>query len=89
MVNPKTQVIDVSRAHCKWQKLLVYLQNRIPDVFILEFPDELAAKRAEKNISRALRDGVPGCTMMHVHRGCNVYIVKLQNAQKVVIHEEV
>lgn len=88
MAKLKPQIVKVPKVPQRWQKLLLYLQNRIPDAFVLEFPDAVAAKRAASCISRVLSDGVPGCSMISTQRGCNVYVVKLQNAQKVVIHEE-
>ena len=88
MTKPKTQVIDVPQMPEKWSNLLAYLQNRIPDTFILEFPDEAAAKSATSCIYNVLARGIPGPPMIHTRRGRMVYIIKTQNAQKVIIRED-
>ena len=88
MTKPKTLTIDVPKIAEKWQKLLIYLQNRVPDTFVLEFPDAGAAKKASACIYRVLSAGIPGCAMITAQRGCKVYVVKLHNAQTVIIREE-
>ena len=88
MAQPKTIVIDMPEGPGKWLTLLTYLQNRIPDTFVLEFPNVAAAKQAAYLISRALSNGVPGCHMISTQRERCVYIVKIQNAQKVIIRED-
>ena len=84
----KTKIqIDVLNMPERWVKLLLYLQNREPDAFMLEFPDERTARKAGIQIANALRRGVPGCSMVSAQRGRRVFVVKLHNAQTVIIKE--
>ncbi len=84
----KTQTINIGKLHQKWLKLMLHLQNAVPGVFQLIFPDAKAARTAQHRMSCVV-DTHPGWFhMLIVQRDCCVYVVKTQYVQKVVIRDE-
>ena len=89
MAKPATRVLVVPKQQPrKWQTLLLHLQNATVDTFVLEFPDEAAAKKAAASISDAIYRTPTWFTLVHHRKGRERYLANLRNAQRVVIREE-
>jgi hypothetical protein len=84
----KTQVICLNRTPEKWMKLMLHLQNAIPGVFQLVFPDEKAASGAAKCMVELVNRRPTWFKMLVIKRGCTVCVIKTQYVQKVVIKDE-
>jgi hypothetical protein len=84
----KTQVIDISNVPHRWLTLLLHLQNAVPGVFQLIFPDAQAARDAQHRMSKSMATHPTWFHMLIVQRDCCVYVIKTQYVQKVVIGGE-
>ena len=88
VADKKTQEISLKKVPHKWLKLMLHLQNSAQGVFRLVFPDVKAAKDAQHRMHNMM-DAHPGWFQMLItQRGCDVYVIKNQCVQKVVIRDE-
>ena len=71
--------------HQKWQKLLLYMQNKPHEAFIIKFDDAKEARIALLRLKRSIDYNPSWYNLDMFQRGCNVYVIKPDIAQKVVI----
>ena len=79
--------INLNRTPDKWMKLMLHLQNAVPGVFQLIFPDAETARKAANRMSTAVDRHPTWFQMLVAQRGCSVYVIKTQHVQKVVIKD--
>lgn len=84
----KTQVINLGQTPEKWLKLMLHLQNAIPGVFQLIFPDVEAARKATHRMTNAVDRHSEWFHLIICQRGCGVYVIKTQYIQQVVLKDE-
>lgn len=84
----KTQTINMAKVPDRWLKLMLHLQNAVPGVFQLIFPDVEAARKANRRISSVVERHPSWFPMVVCQRDCCVYVIKTQYVQKVVIRDE-
>lgn len=71
--------------HQKWQKILLYMQNKPHEAFIIKFTDVKEARIALLRLKRSVAYNPSWYNLDMFQRGCNIYVIKPDNAQKVVI----
>lgn len=71
----------------KWQRLLLYMQNKPHEAFIIKFDDVKDARAAMLRLRRAIDYNPSWYNLDMFQRGCNVYVIKPDKAQKVVIQD--
>jgi hypothetical protein len=84
---PKTEVVKLGRTPEKWLKLMLHLQNSIPSTFRLVFTDEASASDAGSKLNRVIQRQPTWFNTVITRRGCDIYIIKTQGVQKVVIEK--
>jgi len=84
----KTEVIKMSGTSEKWLKLMLHLQNSLVGTYQLTFRDVEAARNAAKSIKAVMDKDPTWFQLVSLQRGCNIYIIKTQFVQKVVICDE-
>lgn len=82
------KVINVGGVVKPWFRLLTHLKNSIPHSFRLVFSDETSARKAAKGMGNSITDQPQFAGMVVCRRGCEVYVIKTDFAQKVVIRDE-
>jgi hypothetical protein len=88
MIMSKTQVINLHNLPDKWLKLMLHIQNSVPNVFQLTFPDDKTARTAGNRMNMVMSRHPSWFNLMVCQRGCEVYVAKINNVQKVVIKDE-
>ena len=83
----KTEVINLGRTPEKWLKLMLRLQNSLIGTYQLTFPDVETARNAAKNIKAVMDKDPTWFQLVSIQRGCNIYVIKTQHVQKVVIRD--
>jgi hypothetical protein len=81
-------VVNLGRTPEKWLKLMLHLQNSMPSTFRLVFPDEASASNAGSKLIRVIQRQPTWFDVVITRRGCDVYVIKTQDVQKVVIVDE-
>lgn len=83
----KTQMINLGRDSERWLKLMLHLQNSLPGVFRCMFDDEQTARTAAHRMCANINRHPSWFNMVVCQRGCEVYVIKTQYVQKVMIRE--
>jgi hypothetical protein len=84
----KVQVIKIGRTARRWLKLMLHFQNAVPGAFHLPFPDRATAHKVAHRMTNAMEDRSEWFNMLVIQRENNVYVIKPQHMQKVVIRDE-
>ena len=71
--------------HQKWQRLLLMIQNSPHASFRIAFKDNEEARTVLQKLYRAIWDRPSWFNLVLCQRGCDIYIIKPDKAQKVVI----
>ena len=79
------QVIEVQRVHNGWLKLLLHLQNSVPGVFQLVFPDAESARNASSRMSANISRNPTWFRLVLLQRGSCIYVIKTDFMHKVAI----
>ena len=81
------KIIILGNVPHKWQRLLLHLQNAVPDTFRCVFPDVETARDAGRKMLMVIRRRLTWFNMEICVRGCDVYVIKTDRVQKVVIRD--
>lgn len=84
----KVQVINLTKTHEKWVKLLLYFQNGLPGVYQIILPDAETATKTMKKLYAALGRHPSWFNLMISQRENLIYVIKTQFVQKVVLKDE-
>jgi hypothetical protein len=71
----------------KWQKILLFMQNKPHEAFIIKFTDVKDARIAMMRLKRSMDYNPSWYNLDMFQRGCNIYVIKPDKAQKVVIQD--
>lgn len=82
------QVIDIGHTQDKWLKLMLHLQNGVPNAYCLTFPDPDTAKNAAIRMRMVMKRRHTWFSLLISQTGAEVYVVKTTGARKVVIRDE-
>lgn len=69
----------------KWQKLLLYMQNRPDAVFTMEFDDYEEARCVMMRLYRSIQYNPTWYNLTIIQRKGTLYIIKPDKAKKVVV----
>lgn len=84
----ETTVINMGKVPGKWLKLMLHFQNTTTGVFRCVFPDNQTAKKSAHCMTSTMEKHPNWFTMVVCQRGCDVYLIRKEHAQKVVIKDE-
>ncbi len=84
----ETKLINIGNKKGRWENLLLWMQNSATGSFHLVFKDVHAASVAAISMCQHLDKHYSWFSMVVVRRGCDIYVIKTQNTQKVVIRDE-
>jgi hypothetical protein len=84
----KTKIIKVGTATHRWLKLMLHLYNAPAAVHHCVFSEADAACDAANRMRHVVTEHPTWCPMTIMQRGCNVWIIKNDHIQKVVITDE-
>ena len=84
----KPIVINMRGAHNKWLKLLLKLQNALPNAYRLILPDYESARKATHSITSTIERHPTWLKMVVTQRGCMIYLIKTDSIQDVHLVEE-
>ena len=84
----KTKVINLAQTEDKWLKLMLHFNNSIPMVFRIKCTDPEAAGEVRKRLAHVMNRQPTWFNMVIAQRQCDVYVVKCDRAQDVVIKDE-
>jgi hypothetical protein len=85
----KVQVINLAKTTDKWYRLMLYFQNALPTAFRICLPDADEAKIVRMRLNSVLHRNPTLFNVVITQRECDVYVVKTDAVQKVVIRDEV
>ena len=71
----------------KWQRLLLYMQNSTNSSFRMKFNSHEEAKDAYQRMHKAMSSRPTWYNLILCIRDCDVYVIKPDKAQKVVIQD--
>ena len=72
--------------HQKWQRLLLYMQNSPNTLFRMKFNSHEKARDTYQRLHKAMLSRPTWYNLILCIRDCDVYVIKPDKAQKVVIH---
>lgn len=84
----KPQVINMAKVPEKWLKLMLHLQNAVPGVFQLIFPDATTARKANDKICAVIDRNPTWFHLLILQRKTSIFVIKTQHMQKVVVKDE-
>ena len=83
----KVKVINLT-GNNKWLNLLHCLNNSVPHIFAIQCKDETEAKYTAHWMQNVITGHQTWFPMVIIRRGSEVYVIKTQFSQKVVVHRE-
>lgn len=81
-------VVNLARTPDKWLRLMLHFQNSIPTIFRITMPDKESAKFVRARLDHVQVRQPTWFNMLVILRGCDVFVVKLDRVQEVVIKDE-
>ena len=73
--------------HQRWQKLLLYMQNSPNVSFRIKLDDHDQANYAYQRLYKSMLNRPTWYNLVLCLRGCDIYVIKPDKAQKVVIQD--
>lgn len=81
------QMIKLGRTPGKYLRLMHHFQNGLPGAYHVMFSNAESARKASARMKNTM-DRNPGWfSLVIIQRGCDVYVIKTQHVQKVVIDD--
>lgn len=78
----------MNRTPDKWLKLMLHMRNAPPAIHHCIFPNADASQGAANRMRNVARNHPTWCPMTIIQRGCDVWVIKEEFVQKVVINDE-
>lgn len=80
--------VNMAKVPEKWQKLMLWFQNTPGAVFRCTFPDRQTAKKHVHAMESVINRHPSWFTLLVSLRGNDIYVIRTEKAQKVVILDE-
>lgn len=71
----------------RWQRLLLYMQNSPHTSFRMRFEDHDKARDTLQRLHKTMMNRPSWYDLVLCQRGCDIYVIKPDKAQKVVIQD--